>query len=60
MLMRLSCFKLFLANKPKKLQSTFSEYLSIINRQLILKNASADDIIRIDSASDEGSALVVK
>ena len=47
-----------LANKSRKLQSTFSEYLSIINRQLILNNASADDIIRIDSASDEGSALV--
>ena len=47
-----------LANKPRKLQSTFSEYLSIINRQCILSNASADDIIRIDSASDEGSALV--
>ena len=47
-----------LANKSRKLQSTFSEYLSIINRQLILNNASADDIIRVDSASDEGSALV--
>ena len=47
-----------LASKPKKRQSTFSEYLSAINRHEILHNATAEDIIRIDSASDEGSALL--
>ena len=47
-----------LAHKPKKLKSTFSEYLSIINRQHILSDASADAIVRIDSASDEDSTLI--
>jgi len=47
-----------LANKPKKLQSLFSDKVSRVNRHNLMERLQPDDIIRIHSASDEGAAII--
>jgi len=47
-----------LIGKPKKLQALFSDFSSKICKRELLDDLPPDDIIRIQSASDEGAACI--